>query len=134
MVGHEDLGALIHDDMGRGDAAVSQALQLGEELRHVQGHAVADDVDGVGVEHAGGELVQGKLPIVADDGVTRVRAALEADDHVGLLGQEIGDLALALVAPVGAYDCFYHRVSSCPQGFARGRRPPLPFPADADII
>jgi hypothetical protein len=33
-----------------------------------------------------------------------VVAALEADDHVRVLGKEVGDLSLALVAPLGAND------------------------------
>ena len=56
--------------------------------------------------------MQRKAAIVVDNGVAGVRSALEADDHIGLLGQQIGDLALSLVAPVRAYDCFYHTVTS----------------------
>ena len=41
---------------------------------------------------------------VDDDGVTGVVAALVADDQVHLLGDEVGELALALVAPLGADD------------------------------
>ena len=41
---------------------------------------------------------------VDHDGVARVVTALVADDHVHLLGQEVGELALALVAPLGADD------------------------------
>ena len=38
-----------------------------------------------------------------DDGVARVGAALGADDNVRLLSQEVDDLALALIAPLGAH-------------------------------
>ena len=41
---------------------------------------------------------------VADDRVAGVVAALVADDHVGPLGEQVDDLALALVAPLGADD------------------------------
>ena len=108
MVGHQQLGPLIHDHTGRGDAAVLQSLELLEKRGDMQGHAVSDDVRGVGVKDAGGELVQGEFTVVADDGVTGVRTALKADDHVGLLGKEVGDLALSLVAPVCANNCFDH--------------------------
>ena len=36
--------------------------------------------------------------------MARIVAALEPHDHVRLLGQPIDDLALALVAPLGAHD------------------------------
>ena len=50
-----------------------------------------------------------ELLAVADDRVAGVVAALEADDHVGLLGEQVGDLALALIAPLGAdYDHAWH--------------------------
>ena len=46
-----------------------------------------------------------ELLAVADDRVAGVVAALEAHDRVGALGEQVGDLALALVAPLGAdYD------------------------------
>jgi hypothetical protein len=41
---------------------------------------------------------------VADDRVARVRAALVAADEFGALGEQVDDLALALVAPLRADD------------------------------
>ena len=52
--------------------------------------------------------MQGKAPVIVDNGVAGIAAALKADDHIRLCGQHVRDLALALVAPVGAYDCLYH--------------------------
>ena len=43
-----------------------------------------------------------------DQGVARVVAALVADDAIGLLGQHIDDLPLALIAPLGAHDDNIH--------------------------
>ena len=37
--------------------------------------------------------------------MTCVIATLEADDDVGVLGEEIDDLAFAFVSPLGADDC-----------------------------
>ena len=34
--------------------------------------------------------------------MSRIMAALKADDDVGLLGEPVDDLALAFVAPLGA--------------------------------
>ena len=108
VIGHQQLSPLGHDQVGGGYALVGDGLQFGHQLGGIQGHAVADDVGDVGIKSAGGEDVQSKAAIIIDDGVARVGSALKADDHVGLLGQHIGDLALALVAPVGAHDSFYH--------------------------
>ena len=49
---------------------------------------------------------QVKLPrvAVAHDRVPGVVTALKAHDGVGLLGEQVGDLALSLVAPLGADD------------------------------
>ncbi len=50
-----------------------------------------------------------ELLAVADDRVAGVVAALEADDRVRVLGEQVDDLALALVAPLGAdYDHAWH--------------------------
>ena len=122
VIGHEDLTALRDDEVGGGDALVGDGLQLVHQLADVQGHAVADDVGDVGVEGAGGEDVKGKAAVIVDDGVARVGSALKADDHVGRFGQHIGDLALALVAPVGAYDRFYHNCYLREPGFATAER------------
>ena len=52
--------------------------------------------------------MQGEAALVIDDGVTGIAAALEANDHVRVGCQHVGDFTLALIAPVGAYDCFNH--------------------------
>ena len=112
MIGHQDLSALGDDQVGSGHTLIGDALQLGYQLLDVQCHAVSDDVGDVRVENTGGQNVQRKAAIIVDDGVARVGSALKADDNIGLLGQHIGDLALAFVAPVGADDRFYHSSSS----------------------
>ena len=48
--------------------------------------------------------MQGKLALLVDDGMTGVAAALIADDHVIVAGQQVHHAALALVAPVDTYD------------------------------
>ena len=52
--------------------------------------------------------MQGEFSVSVLDSMAGVGAALEADDHVRLGGQHIGDLTLAFVAPIGAHYCFYH--------------------------
>ena len=112
VIGQQELGPLRHDQVGGGDPGLLQGGELLRQLVDVQGHAVADDVGDVPIEHPGGQGVQGKAAVVVDDGVPCIGAPLEADHDVRLLCQKVGDLSLAFVAPVGAYDCFYHRNSS----------------------
>ena len=56
---------------------------------------------------------------VDDDRVPGVRAALVAADEVGVLGEQVDDLALALVAPLRADD---HGRGHVPQCRTRARR------------
>ena len=68
--------------------------------------------------------MEGESLTAADDRVARVVAALEADDRGSPLGEQIGDLALALVAPLGAdYDHARHCVDSdvCGRRVRRGQ-------------
>ncbi len=110
MIGHQQLRPLRDDQIGGGHALVGDALQLCDQFFDVQRHAVSDDIGYMGIERTGGEDMQCKSAVVVDDGMTGIGAALKADDNIGGLRQHIGDFALALVAPVCAYDCFYHNV------------------------
>ena len=55
--------------------------------------------------------LEGALPV--DDGMAGVVAALEPDDHVRLLRQEVGDLSFAFVAPLRADDGGHGHVFRC---------------------
>ena len=48
--------------------------------------------------------MQGELAQLVDHGVAGVAAALIADDHVIIAGEQVHHAALALVAPVDTYD------------------------------
>ena len=73
--------------------------------RGVDDDAVADDRRDVVVEdRRSGTSWRAKRLAVDHDGVPGVVAALVADDQVHLLGDEVGELALALVAPLGPDD------------------------------
>ena len=61
---------------------------------------VADDRGDVRVEHARRDELELEDLVADDDRVAGVVAALVADDHRDLLGEEVGGLALALVAPL----------------------------------
>lgn len=49
--------------------------------------------------------MQGKFAVFVDDGVARVVAALIPADDIIVACDEVDHPALALVAPVDAYDC-----------------------------
>ena len=67
----------------------------------VQHHAVADQAQRVGTQDAGGNQVQYGFLAVDDQRVAGVVAALEAHDRTDFLGEQIDDLALAFIAPLG---------------------------------
>ena len=84
------------------DAAALQAGDLvGDDLR-IDDHAVADHAELVGVEDPRRDQVELVDLVAADDRVAGVVAALIADHDVGPLGEQVGDLSLPLVAPLGA--------------------------------
>ena len=86
------------------DALPAQALDLGDERVRIEHDAVADDRE-LARAHDARRQERELVGLGADDeGVAGVVAALEAHDDVGLVGQPVDDLALALVAPLGAND------------------------------
>ena len=82
----------------------AQAVDLLAEHLRVDDDAVADHAQLAGVEDPRRDQVELERLAAADDRVAGVVAALEAHDGVGLLGEQVGDLPLALVAPLGADD------------------------------
>ena len=92
------------------DPAPSQTLDLLEQHLRVDHDSVADRAGETRVQDPGGDQVELEFLAVAHDRVAGVVAALEADHEVGLLGEQVDDLALTLVAPLGAHDDYsWHR-------------------------
>ena len=79
-------------------------VQLARQHLRVDHDAVADRAQLAGIEDPGRDQVELPVHAVAHDGVPGVVAALEADHEIRLLREEVDDLALALVAPLGAHD------------------------------
>ena len=111
MIGHHHLNP-VRDQQLRPYASRFQGGNLLEELTQVQRDTVADDVGHMGIKHTGGQLVQSKAAMLIDNGMPGIAATLEPDDHIGIPGQNICNLAFSLVAPIGAYNRFYHTSSS----------------------
>ncbi len=104
MVGHDQV-RVARELHARGvDALALEHVELGDEHRGVDHHAVADDGGHVRVEHAAGHQLQGEHLGADHDAVARVVTTLIADDEVALLGQVVGETSLAFVAPLGADD------------------------------
>ena len=85
-------------------AAPAQAVELLDQHLGIDDHAVADHAGLARIEDPGRDQVELELVAVADDRVAGVVAALEAHHHLGALGEQVDDLALALVAPLGSDD------------------------------
>src|SRR5262249_16641504 len=78
--------------------------ELADEHGRLDDDPVADHRRDVRVEHATRYELQ-RVHVAADrDGVAGVVTRVVPDDEIALLGEIVGELALALVTPVGADD------------------------------
>ena len=98
------MGVARHLEPRAVDAPRLEHRHLVEEHLRVDHHAVADDRGDVAVEHAARDQLQGEGLAVDDERVPGVVAALVAHHQVHLLGEEVGEPTLALVAPLGPDD------------------------------
>ena len=115
------------------DALLAQALDFGRQRMRIEHDAVADDRELVRAHDAGGQKRQLVDRAADDERVAGIVPALEPHDHVGLLGQPVDDLALALVAPLGAHDNHIrHRLK--PRIKNPGARPGLGWKNLADSL
>ncbi|MNL09124.1 hypothetical protein D3C87_1298730 [compost metagenome] len=104
MVRHDQVRELADLEVRKVDALGFQLVQLGDEGNRIDHRPVAHDAKGSGVEDARRHQME-LVDLLADrDRVARVVAAREADDDVGGFGQQIGDLALPFIAPLGSDD------------------------------
>jgi hypothetical protein len=82
------------------DPARLELVELPHEDLRIDHAARAEDAL-LAVQDPRRHMVELELLAAGNDRVPRVRAALVAADEVGVLGQQVDDLALALVAPLG---------------------------------
>ena len=121
VVGHDQVRVGADAQAREVDALGAQVVELAGEHLRVDHHAVADRAQAPAIEDPRRDQVElPRRPAVAHDRVAGVVAALEADHHVRVLGEEVGDLPLALVAPLGAHD---DDAGHCGEFSLGGRRP-----------
>src|SRR3546814_258420 len=118
VVLRDDVRVRAHAQPRDVDAAGAERLELVEQHLEVDDDPVADDRDDSGRQDARGQQVQRVLLVADDDGVAGVVPAVELDDPVGAITQEVGGFSLALVPPLDAddHDCGHVRSS---RGFRR---------------
>ena len=97
-------GALRDTEVVGTDAAAFEVRELLAEHLEIHDRARSDDAERVRIEDARRHEMELERAVLVDDRVAGVVSALETDDHVRLLRQEVRDLALALVAPLGPDD------------------------------
>src|SRR5690606_22867839 len=132
VVGRYDVGVRADPEPGGVDAARLEPVELGDEHAQVDDDPVGADGGDTGRQDAAGEPVPGVLLAPDDHRVPRVVAAVELHYVVDLRPQEVGRLALALVAPLGAHQDDRWHVPASPSSVseassyrrAGGRRSP----------
>ena len=113
MPGHEHVRTIGHAELRRRDAVTLEIGELLAQDRQIDDRAGPDDAERVWIEDARRHEMQLECAVLVDDGVTGVVPALVADDHIRLLREEVGDLAFALVAPLGTDDGRHGHVAKC---------------------
>ena len=102
VVGHDHVRRVAEAQLVGRDPALAQPGHLLEQRPRVDHDARADHRGDVRMQHATRHEVELEHLFADDDGVAGVVAALVADDHRYAVGQQIGGLALAFVAPLEA--------------------------------
>ena len=100
---HDQVGVARYVDLVGRVAAALELVELGDQHLRVDDAAVADQARLAADDPARQRADLVRL-VADDDRVAGVRAALVAADDVGVLGEQVDDLALPLVAPLRAHD------------------------------
>ena len=104
VVRHDEVGPVADEQVLAVESGRGKAVELGDERRGVDDHAVAEQVAGAGVEDARRDQVQLEVAVRVDHGVAGVVPATVANDEIGLVGKVVDHAALSFVAPLGADD------------------------------
>ena len=124
VIGHDQVRVARHDEARDVDPQAGQRVHLFQQDAGIHDHAVGDDRGEVGIQDPGGDEVKLQEVPLGHHGVSGVVATLVPDHEPHLVGQVVGDLALALVPPLGpdddrgrhdppAYRSKRNRISTC---------------------
>src|SRR5262249_47297727 len=86
------------------DLTLFQPVDLLEQYLRVEHHPVADRAGQSLVEDPRRDQVEFEDVPVPDDRVPGIVATLKTDHQVGPLGEQVDDLSLSFIAPLGAND------------------------------
>ncbi len=109
LIGDGQLASWLADEVWR---LRLEAVDLVEHDLRVDDDTVADDRRDVRIHDPARDQMELERAPAVHDRVSRIVAALEADDIVHVVSEQIGDLAFAFVAPLGAQ----HNRSLCSHG------------------
>jgi hypothetical protein len=105
VIGHDQVRVARDQEPRDVDVLGAEGVEFGEQHRGVYDDAVADHRHDGRVEHPRGHELECEGLAVHDDAVSGVVAALVTNDHVHVTSEEVGQLPLALVTPLGSdYD------------------------------
>jgi hypothetical protein len=90
------------------DSRARELVDLCEERLRVDHDTVADHAGDAFVQNARRQQPQHELPAARVDGVPGVVSSLVSGDDGEVAGEEVDDLALAFIAPLGAEHCNVH--------------------------
>ena len=119
---HDQVGVARYVDLVGRVAAALELVELGDQHLRVDDAAVADHARLAADDPARQRADLVRL-VADDDRVAGVRAALVAADDVGVLGEQVDDLALPLVAPLRPDDDGRRHVRILGGGLGRRCRP-----------
>ena len=95
-----------HEVIRRYENALGRKIvYLAAKVLAVERNAVAEHIHNALAEHARRQQMQRKLAKLVYDGVAGVAAALKSHDDIIIFREQVDHAALALVAPVDAYNC-----------------------------
>src|SRR6266571_2388575 len=109
----EEMRAVAHTQVRGGDTAALEIGELAAEEREVDDASGTEHAERIGIEDSARNEMKLEGAVLIDDCVPGVVAALDSDDDIRLLRQEVRDLAFALVAPLSTDDGRYRHVFEC---------------------
>ena len=97
------MGAVTDEEVSPDlDAGLLQHVELFKKGLGVEDDARSDDAQPAPVKNSRGNQVQDELLAVDGHGVTGIVSPLVPGDDVEFLGQQVDDLSLALISPLGS--------------------------------